>query len=379
MGIFSRVEGSSRKKILLVNDCLRSGEVERLMQEFAWKWHIEYDVHIVTYKFQNDYHAYYPGNVHYYQWDGYYAQGNAMTKHPYNAGSTDLAQKHFDIIIAMKEGRVMRDASVLEAPIKLAYVHSDYQTNHHTSEVFDTNEEELECMKKFTHIICVSNPQRESLLNVVGDPGNTVVCYSPIDVNDIKKKYMDPIEDPILRKSDEITRFVVVCKPSELKGFDLLLKACIKLNENGYADKYEVHILGDYDRHYNESMYQQLGIKDLPNISYLGRKDNLYPYLATGDWYLSTSRSEGFSISAQEAMVFDVPVMLTDCVSTREMLGDSEYGIVMPIDADGIYEAMENVITDPSLHATYQEKTKQCKKKIRYKEYFALIEALFHQ
>ena len=69
-------------------------------------------------------------------------------------------------------------------------------------------------------------------------------------------------------------------------------------------------------------------------------------------------------------------MILTDCSGVRELLGDSEYGIVTPIHVVGIYKAMKRVMDDPSLHDYYKKKIMERKKIITYQERIHEIEQL---
>ena len=82
---------------------------------------------------------------------------------------------------------------------------------------------------------------------------------------------------------------------------------------------------------------------------------------------------------SQEAAVLDIPMLLTDCSGVRELLGDSEYGIVMPINAIGIYKAMKRVLDNPELHEYYKNKIIERKSIITYQERIKEIEKLIEE
>ena len=70
-------------------------------------------------------------------------------------------------------------------------------------------------------------------------------------------------------------------------------------------------------------------------------------------------------------------MLLTDVSGVRELLGDSEYGIVMEPSVVGIYEGMKSVIDNPSLHDIYKKKIMERKKIITYQKRIDEIEELF--
>ena len=36
-------------------------------------------------------------------------------------------------------------------------------------------------MQRFQHVVCVSQVIKDSIIEVIGDPGNLVVCYNPAE------------------------------------------------------------------------------------------------------------------------------------------------------------------------------------------------------
>lgn len=94
------------------------------------------------------------------------------------------------------------------------------------------------------------------------------------------------------------------------------------------------------------------------------------------DWFLSSSIFEGYSLVSQEAAVLDIPLILTDCSGVRELLGDSEYGIVMGISVRDIYINMKRVIEHPELHEYYREKIMKRKEVIDFESRIKEIEKL---
>lgn len=142
--------------------------------------------------------------------------------------------------------------------------------------------------------------------------------------------------------------------------------------------QFEVWVIGDKEPWGDEHnrLYRaqkRLGIR---SVKFLGGRKNPYKYMRCADWFLSTSIFEGYSLVSQEAAVLDVPLLLTDCSGVRELLGDSEYGIVMGISVLDIYENMKRVIEHPELHEHYRQKIMERKKMINFEERIRAIEDL---
>jgi len=89
------------------------------------------------------------------------------------------------------------------------------------------------------------------------------------------------------------------------------------------------------------------------NVMMLGKQDNPYKFLKEADWFVSSSRAEGYAIAPQEAAILEIPIIATDCSGVRELLGDSEYGIVIESSTDAICNAMKKVLDEPEYHEEY--------------------------
>lgn len=374
-----------KKKILIVNDLLKGGGVEKLMYDLVWHWHDKYDISIMTTGYCEGAAALYPENVKYYSEavKKEYRENiiqkvyNKIQKKIYKAYFNHRIKKqNFDIVIAMKDGWVVQKVGTMDIPEKYAWIHTDYSSYYYTYDIFHGKDNELNCLKQFKKVVCVSNKIRESIIEVLGDPGNLVVRYNPIDVNAIIEKSKEILVDVEAKNTEKTPRFVTVGRLNFQKGYDLLLEACHMLELDGY--KFEVWVIGGEEpwgqEHYR--LYQAKKRMNVTSVKFLGGRQNPYKYMKAADWFLSSSIFEGYSLVSQEAAVLDVPLILTDCSGVRELLGDSEYGIVMEISVAGIYEAMKRVIEHPELNDYYKQKIGERKRSISFEERIKAIEKL---
>lgn len=375
-----------KKKILIVNDLLKGGGVEKLMYDLVWHWYNKYDISIMTTKYCEGAASLYPKNVKYY---------SKMVKKEYHNNIIEkiytkikrkiykiyfnhkIQKESFDMVIAMKDGWVVQDVGEMDIPEKYAWIHTDYSSNYYTYGIFHGKENEMACLKRFKKVVCVSKKIRESIIEVLGNPGNLVVRYNPIDVNSIIEKSREILVDVDEKNEKGIPRFVTVGRLNYQKGYNLLLEACHMLEAEGY--EFEVWVIGGEepwgDEHYR--LYQAQKRMNVKSVKFLGGRKNPYKYMRVADWFLSTSIFEGYSLVSQEAAVLDIPLILTDCSGVRELLGDSEYGIIMEISVLGIYRVMKRVIEHPELQQYYTEKIKERKQTISFEERIKAIEELF--
>lgn len=375
-----------RKKILIVNNILQGGGVEKLMYDLVWYWHEKHDITIMTNNREEGFEQLYPADVKYLNAYPEKSQKGQLLgklinklneKLHYRKLNKILNNYGFDIVIAIKEGWKMIEVARMNIPVKYCWVHTDYNSYYYTQGIFGSAEEELNCMKKFDGIVCVSEDIRKSIIDVIGDPGNLCVKYNPIDIELIKKKADEVLVDVEPVGKEGIPRFVTVGRLNYQKGFDLLLEACRMLEKDGL--EYELWIIGGQEPWGDEHnrLYRAQKRLKLKNVKFMGARNNPYKYMKVADWFISSSIFEGYSLVSQEVAVLDTPMLLTDCSGVRELLGDSEYGIVMETSVVGIYEGMKRVIENPKLQAYYKQKIMERKAIIEYEGRIKAIEQLW--
>lgn len=253
---------------------------------------------------------------------------------------------HYDTAIAAQEG-MYADFIVknLNADRKILWIHNDMSICHWTKSYFGSTRKEKECYQVFDRIICVSRSVSESMEKVFGELDNLCVCYNPIDTAEIDRKVAEEIVS-----RDNLPLFVSVGRLADQKGFDRLLRICRKLNNDGL--KYRVWILGEGEK--RTELESELAKGGLENVKLLGNKSNPFSYMNAADWVICTSRHEGFNMVLHEAVWCGTPIITTNNAGARELLGNSEYGIITENDEDSFYRAMYNVLTDSKLLKKYQ-------------------------
>lgn len=354
-------------KILVVNDLLQGGGVEKLMYDIVMQFHDKYEITILTDKMDRDFGSLYPENVKYiYQMEKAYPFFKNRIKRKlihykkkYNEWKLKrrIARIKFDVMLCMKEGWIMLMALTYgeTIPCRISWNHTDYSKSYYTKDWFRTAENEIKCMQKFHHIVCVSQVIMDSIKSVIGDPQNLMVLYNPLDKIEILHKGSEPVVD-ISRH--ECPLFVTVGRLNRQKGYDILLEVCNLLNAEGYV--YDVWIIGGGEGWNNYEVLHDLEDKiyryNLKNVYLLGSKANPYKYMKQGDWFLSTSRYEGYSYVSQEAALLGKALMLTSCSGVMELLGCNDNGVVLENSFKGIYLGMREAIIDAGRFHLYEKK-----------------------
>ena len=372
------------KKILIVNDLLVGGGVEKLLSDFVERWHDKYDITVMTVVRQANFRDVLPENVKYiyksvarnYKKKLSKAYLKCMVKKAickvrYNS----LKSKNdFDVVIALKDGEITKMVSEFKNQKKYSWYHTDYNHYYYSQYLYGTAEKERQVLASYTNVVCVSEDIKKSLIDVLGDAGNYVVKYNPLNVDFIEYQGNEPVID--VKKEAGRPLFVVVGRINYQKGYDLLLEAAHMLEEDGY--KFDVVVVGgreNWGDEYNRIM-RSMDRLHIQSVRFLGVRSNPQKYMKMADWLLSTSIFEGYSLVSQEAAILGTPLLLTDCSGVRELIGDSEYGLVMDISVKGIYEGMKKVMDDPSLQKHYKEKILERRKIIDQDQRFKEIEEL---
>ena len=375
------------KKILIVNDLLAGGGVEKLLVDFVERWHDKYDITVMTIFIHGHFKEIFPENVKYiyktvptsYKHKFGRAYFRCMTKkaicrYRYNKLKSN---NDFDVVIALKDGEVTKVISEFNNKRKFSWCHTDYNHHYYTQSLYGSAENERKVLEKYTKVVCVSEDIKKSLINVLGDTGNYVVKYNPLNVDFIQYQGNEPVID--VKKEPGRPLFVVVGRINYQKGYDLLLEAAHMLEEDGY--KFDVVVVGGRENWGDEykRIMRSMDRLHIQNVKFIGLRSNPQKYMKMADWLLSTSIFEGYSLVSQEAAILGTPLLLTDCSGVRELVGDSEYGLVIEPSVKGIYEGMKKVIEDPSLQEHYKEKILERRKIIDQDQRFREIEEMLFE
>ena len=247
--------------------------------------------------------------------------------------STILSNKQYDIEFAAIHG--IAD-EILNSPIKsskkIVWIHNDL------SNIPEYTEERLRKFFGFDKILVISNKINDLFLciaNTEVEKQKIVRIYNPIDVEEILNLAKIPCD---LKKKEGIKTFVSIGTVFPQKGFDRLLRAHKRLIDEGFL--HNVWIVGDgYDFPNIEKLFHELKIEETAKL--IGFKENPYPYFTQADYYILSSRYEGYPTVLFEAMVLAKPIIATDVSGVREILNNGELGYIISNEDEEIYNSMK--------------------------------------
>ncbi|WP_318161368.1 glycosyltransferase [Riemerella anatipestifer] len=261
-----------------------------------------------------------------------------------------LKGKKYDIELAAIHG--FRD-EVLNSPLKqskkIIWIHNDLRK----IEFHNYTDAEIRKFFGYDKIMVISEyiqKDFESLAQSEAEKNKIVRIYNPLDTQEIlNKSKVEELPKPML------PTFVSVGTVFPQKGFDRLLKVHKRLLEEGLPHR--VQIIGDgYDFDNIQNLKTELVIDD--TVDMLGFTDNPYPYFKNADFYILSSRYEGYPTVLFEAITLRKNIIATEVSGVREMLLDGDLGLIVDNSEEGIYHGMKKALTNPQHFQTYQEKLK---------------------
>ena len=94
-------------------------------------------------------------------------------------------------------------------------------------------------------------------------------------------------------------------------------------------------------------------------VSLFGFQKNPYPVMKAADWLVCSSNFEGFSTFISEGLILGKPIITTECSGMRELLGNSEYGIIVPNNDEDFYIGLKKIVSSSEKQTqNYAEKSR---------------------
>ena len=175
--------------------------------------------------------------------------------------------------------------------------------------------------RRSTQVLSCSKEIVRQLLSDYNYNRSTFI-YNPLDVEDVKNKAAETIDDfPFA--GDDIKTISCMARNDHIKGIWHLVKAFYLAQVRHPECRLVVMGAGNWDRY--KEMAKKLGIRD--KVAFMGLKKNPFPYVAASDIYVCSSNREGFPNAVLEAMALKKPVISADCkTGPREiLLSEDEY------------------------------------------------------
>lgn len=237
-------------------------------------------------------------------------------------------------------------------------------------------------LEKYDKIVAICDEMKEELIDIYPNLKDKILrIYNPFNFSRVLNLKDDLSElnekDRNLLKEDyciAISRLDTV-----QKDYKTLLKAFQILKSKGIDKK--LYIVGDGPS--KEEIKNMIKEYDLiEEVKLLGRFKNPYIWLNNADFFIHSSKYEGFGLVLIEAAILDKLVISSNCpVGPTEILENGKSGILFNVgESEELAEKIEKVLNDKNLRNRYilsmKERREDFKKENVLKEYEKLIDEI---
>lgn len=253
---------------------------------------------------------------------------------------------HYDIAISYMNGfpgyyvidKVRADRKVL-------WIHNEYEKLRYDAQ-FDRPYYEAA-----DQIITISDVCRESFIQVFPDLAGKISVLENITIASEIRAMGARAEAPEFDGA-ECAKILSVGRLCVQKQFELSVRAAAALKKRGI--RFLWLIVGEGSE--RERLQAEIDAGDLQAyFRIVGLKDNPYSYMARCDIFVQTSRYEGKSIVLDEVKLFHKPIVITDYPSASDTVANGKNGLICPMDAEKIADAVESVIRDSALRQRFAD------------------------
>lgn len=178
----------------------------------------------------------------------------------------------------------------------------------------------------------------------------------------------------VTTQETSVLHILTVARLGKEKGVDRALRAVARLGEARRRLQYD--IIGDgIQRPLLEKIIQDEGLSDCVRL--LGAMDNPYAHLREAELLLIPSNNEAAPLVIGEAACLGTPVLSTETSSAREMIEQTGCGWVCENSEEGLAEALAELLADPS--KIFQKKAELLSSNMTNEEAIAQFEAIIER
>ncbi|WP_312752281.1 glycosyltransferase [Epilithonimonas hominis] len=272
-----------------------------------------------------------------------------LKKYPKILYKKKLKNKQYDVEFAAIHGFM---DEILNSPLKsskkLMWIHNDL------TQVSGYTPEKIRRFFRYDKVMVISEKIQETFLSLAenqAEKDKILRIYNPLDTQEILTKSEKPVIN--YQFDESVPTFVSVGTVFPQKGFDRLLRVHKRLLDDGFPHR--ILILGDgYDFETIKKLKSDLGVDETATM--FGFTDNPYPYFRQANYYILSSRYEGFPTVLFEAITLKKNIIATDVSGVREMLNKGNLGLITDNSEEGIYKGMKKALQHPESFDDYQKK-----------------------
>ncbi|WP_417507934.1 glycosyltransferase [Marinomonas gallaica] len=243
---------------------------------------------------------------------------------------------------------------------KISWIHTDYSVVKNYPEVRELknkngilssliNKERNKLFGECDRIVCVAKSAIKGLANKA-NLNESMITYK-YNLNDevrIRRLANEKIEEI----SQEYFNICSVGRFVEQKAFDRFIHLAERLKNKSL--KFKVYLIGDGPL--KISLEEKIKKKRLQDYFVLtGYSENPYKYVAKCDLFVCSSLYEAFCTATTESIILGTPLVTTDCSGMRELVGDTNAGLIVENNEKDLAKKVEEVMLNPNLYNKMKE------------------------
>jgi glycosyltransferase involved in cell wall biosynthesis len=386
------------KKIIIVNNNMEIGGVQKSLCNLLWEIHDRYDVTLCLFRAAGAYMQELPQDVKVLECPGFFrylgtSQSTWMGMHKLVRGALASTAKVFGRSAAMKlvlagertlpgeydvaisflhNGRrsnfyggvqefVLRRVN---AKKKVAFLHCDYgrcgANEKHNNRL----------LSRFDQIAACSEGCRESFVQVLPELANRAVTVRNCQPYDQIRAMAQ--ENPVIYPAGQVN-IVMVSRLAHEKGIERAMEAMAVVEREGLRPK--LHLVGGGGM--ESALRQRARELDLcDRVEFAGEQTNPYRYMVGADLFLMTSYHEAAPMVIDEAAALNLPVLTTRTTSSHEMVTQPGRGWVCENDQQALNQALLALLREPALLKEKKKTLAECPvdNRLAVEQFISLIE-----
>lgn len=201
-----------------------------------------------------------------------------------------------------------------------------------------------------THVIPEGEGVKDDLIkNGITKKELKVLGYG--NIRGVDMKYYDrteSVKDEALKiRTTDIFTFIFIGRLVRDKGINELVNAAKRLYEEGFS--FRILLVGSFEDDLDPLFPETKDIiQNASYIEFVGKKNDVRPWLAASDALVFPSYREGFPNVVLEAGAMGLPSIVTDINGSREIIEQDYNGVIVPVrNIEALYEAMREFLENP--------------------------------
>jgi len=261
----------------------------------------------------------------------------------------NINEKSYDAVVGFQEGQCNDFVAKCNAKKRIFWIHNNYENLPERSKGF---KESYEVADK---IIFVANASMETFkLSLPQYADKMCLIKNILLQNKIKDSSLEEIADNEIFSSSSLN-IISVGRIAPQKAFDRVIEVVKKLLEKN--KEFCWIIVGEGPQ--REELKRKVKANGLSDcIKFIGARKNPFPYIKQSDLFVLTSIYESQPMVIMEALTIGVPVISTNFPSSKELLADESYSLIVDNNVEGLYRALEEILGNQTRIKVMREETK---------------------